>query len=117
MVNMCHMMCVVQDCADGTAKQNVTLHKFPKDQVQDAAYCSVSSRRREATGSQRVTPMCAVSTSFLLTSLTIMASQRNESSARLLSQSFSHKDCLIPNAQSVDSEATAQLPRCLGCLQ
>ena len=44
--------CVMQGCVVGTAKQNVTLHEFPK-------------------ASQRVTPMCAVHTSFLLTLLTM----------------------------------------------
>ena len=78
---------------------------------QDAAYGGVSSRRREATGSRRVTPSCAVNTSFLATSLmmsnTRWATQRNESSARLLSQPFPLQKCLIRNAQSTDSEATA----------
>ena len=54
--------CVVQGCVDGTAKQNVTLREFPKASGQDASYGGVSYRRLEATGSGRVTSMCAVHT-------------------------------------------------------
>ena len=63
--------CVVQGYVVGTGKQNVTLHEFPKANGQDASYDGVSYRRLEATGSGRVTPMCAVHTSFLLTLLTM----------------------------------------------
>ena len=108
--------CVVQGCIVCTAKQNVTMHEF-RNSGQDAAYGGVSSRRREATGSRRITPMCAVNTSFLLTLLTMSntrrATQRNESSARLLYRQFFHQNCLIRNAQSADSEATYRSVRVL----
>ena len=42
--------CVVQGCVVGTAKQNVTLHEFPKASRQDASYGGVSYRQLEATG-------------------------------------------------------------------
>ena len=62
---------VVHGCVVGTTKQNVTLREFPKASGQDASYGGVSYRRLEATGSSRVTPMCAVHTLFLLTLLTM----------------------------------------------
>ena len=81
------------------------------------SYGGVSSRRCEATGSRRITPMCAVNTSFLLTLLTMSntrrATQRNESSARLLYRQFFHQNSLIRNAQSADSEATYRSVRVL----
>ena len=109
--------CVVQGCIVCTAKQNVTCTNF-RNSGQDAAYHGgVSSRRREATGSRRITPMCAVNTSFLLTLLTMSntrrATQRNESSARLLYRQFFHQNCLIRNTQSADSEATYRSVRVL----
>ena len=63
--------CVVQGYVVGTGEQNVTLREFPKASGQDASYDGVSYIRLEATGSGRVTPMCAVHTSFLLTLLTM----------------------------------------------
>ena len=60
--------CVMQGCVVGTAKQNVTLREFPKASRQDASYGIDDSKRL---GSRRVTPMCAVHTSFLLTLLTM----------------------------------------------
>ena len=59
--------CVVQGCVVGTAKQNVTLREFPKASRQEAS-CIDDSKRL---GSRRVTPMCAVHTTFLLTLLTM----------------------------------------------
>ena len=64
--------CVVQGCVVGTAKQNVTLREFPKASRQDAS-CGGAFRIDDSKrlGSRRVTPMCAVHTSFLLTLLTM----------------------------------------------
>ena len=98
--------CVVPGCVVGTAKaakQNVTLREFPKASRQDASYGGAfrigDSKRL---GSRRVTPMCAVHTSFLLTLLTMSnASQRNESSTRLLSQPCFHQNARFRNAHSV----------------
>ena len=63
--------CVVQGCVVGTAKQNVTMRDFPKKRAIRQLWRRFVSRRLEATGSGRVTPMCAVHTSFLLTLLTM----------------------------------------------
>ena len=56
-----------------------TLQEFAKTEL-DAAYGGVSYRRREAIGSRRVTPMCAVKTlmTLLTMSNTRWATQRNE---------------------------------------
>ena len=62
--------CVVQGCVVGTAKQNVTLREFPKASRQDAS-CGGALDDSKRLGSRRVTPMCAVHTSFLLTLLTM----------------------------------------------
>ena len=62
--------CVVQGCVVGTAKQNVTLREFPKASRQDAS-CDGALDDSKRLGSRRVTPMCAVHTSFLLTLLTM----------------------------------------------
>ena len=64
--------CVVQGCVVGTAKQNVTLREFPKASRQDAS-CGGAFRIDDSKrlGSRRVTPMCAVHTSYLLTLLTM----------------------------------------------
>ena len=64
--------CVVQGCVVGTAKQNMTLREFPKASRQDAS-CGGAFRIDDSKrlGSRRVTPMCAVHTSYLLTLLTM----------------------------------------------
>ena len=69
--------CDVQGYVVGTAKQNVTLRGFPKEQAASKTPCSYAGgvlyrdRRLEATESGRVTPMWAVHTSFPLTLLTM----------------------------------------------
>ena len=64
--------CVVHGCVVGTAKQKVTLREFPKASRQDAS-CGGAFRIDDSKrlGSRRVTPMCAVHTSYLLTLLTM----------------------------------------------
>ena len=65
--------CVVQGCVVGTAKQNVTLHEFPKERTRKTPVMAAFriDDSKPLTGSGRVTPMCAVHTSFLLTLLTM----------------------------------------------
>ena len=63
--------CVVQGYIVGTAKPNVTLCGFPKERARRQLCRRVSYRRLKATESGRVTPMCAVHASFLLTLLTM----------------------------------------------
>ena len=103
--------CVVQGCVVGAAKQNVTLREFPKECGQDASYAGVSYRRLEATGSGRVTPMCAVHTSFLLTLLT-MSNTMSFAKKRVISKTavptiFPSKLALSKRSlsQSLDAEA------------
>ena len=52
--------CVVQGCVVGTAKQNVTLHEFPKDRAwHSLCYGGVSYRRREATEPTPCSHVCS----------------------------------------------------------
>ena len=59
----------MQGCVVGSAKQNVTLREFPKERAVMGAFRIDDSK--PLTGSGRVSPMCAVHTSFLLTLLTM----------------------------------------------
>ena len=94
--------CVVQGCVVGTAKQNMALREFPKASGQDASYGGVSYRRLEATESGRVSPMCAVHTSFLLTLLT------NVEYYGLRKKTSHQQDC-CPNHFSIKTRAVATL--------
>ena len=78
---------------------------------QDASHGGVSYRRLEATGSGRVTPMCAVHTSFLLTLLT-MSNTMGFAKKRVISKTavptiFPSKLALsqCSLSQSLDAEA------------
>ena len=96
--------CVVQGCVVGTAKQNVTLREFPKASRQDAS-CGGAFRIDDSKrlGSRRVTPMCAVHTSFLMTLLT-MSNTIGFAKKRVISQ----QDC-CPNHVSIKTRGFATL--------
>ena len=82
--------CVVQGYIVGTAKQNVTLRGFPKERAR-RQLC----RRRFVTESGRVTPICAVHASFLLTLLTMSNTMGFKETSRqqdfCTSQPFAHQ--------------------------
>ena len=73
--------CVVQGYIVGTAKQNVTLRGFPKERAR-RFNMPAAFRRLKATESGRVTPMCAVHASFILTLLTMSNTMGFKESSR-----------------------------------
>ena len=101
--------CVVQGCIVCTAKQNVTLHEFPKQRARRSLWRRFVQTTRslwEPTHHSHVCSQHVVSPDFVNDVEYRRATQRNESSARLLYRQFFHQNCLIRNAQSADSEAT-----------
>ena len=96
--------CVVKGCVVGTAKQNVTLREFPKASRQDAS-CGGAFRIDDSKrlGSRRVTPMCAVHISFLLTLLT-MSNTIGFAKKRVI-----NKTACCPNHVSIKTRGFATL--------
>ena len=89
--------CVVQGYIVGTAKQNVTLHGFPKERARrQLCWRRFVSSRLKATESGRVTPICAVHASFLLTLLTMSNTMGFKETSRqqdcCTSQPFYHQN-------------------------
>ena len=97
--------CVVQGYIVGTAKQNVTLReRAGETPVMPAAFRTY--RRLKATESGRVTPICAVHASFLLTLLTMSNTMGFIETSRqqdcCTSQPFAHQNtCCTTLTQSV----------------
>ena len=94
--------CIVQGGIVGTAKQNVTLHEFLKERARRQLWRHFIQMTRSHWEPRRHSHVCSphfVSLDFI--NDVEYYGHRNESSARLLSQPFSHLNSRCRNTQSV----------------
>ena len=96
----------MQGCVVGSAKQNVTLRQFPKERKTPVMAAFRVDDSKPLTESGRISPMCAVHSSFLLTLLT-MSNTMGFAKKRVFSKTavpffFNQNSLALSNAHSVN---------------